>query len=535
MRPPPAWRAEVRGPISSPASARPRARAPAAGAGTRRPRRRAAAARAAPTGPGGPGGNDGNGSGGKGGSGGDGGSGDSGGWRRPAAAVAAGAAAGASLIARYRRSEAIAKGGAGGATTPTPPHHPPPLNPFARLDAVEGDIARLRRLVRDAFEAVTDASDRIDGPGGGGGSGGGAHPRRGDRAAAASAAGRFAALGALRRRAGAPAHQAVGGEGVSVEGEAVTDAVWARARGGAPALTLRSRLRALVHGPARGGKDGFLAQLDAGDGGGGGGWGGHPATLAPPPTLTKLLYSASLAPRARLLVAPLGARGSDVAATLNPAAGGGLSRAARHGCALHARAAGAALAARYAWPGATLTAARFEAPGGGATTLVQADGAVGARASVGVAASRAPPRSRRRPARRDPSPTPWSSPSARSSSSSDGDAGEPGPGLAAAALAALALPSGAVASAWVCAGSGPTLGAPLTREWGLTLASRPAASGEGWLVAADGGRGGAAGGEASLTLRPGGGALAITPGVTWRQDGGRGSVAAVACRSVVSF
>ena len=287
---------------------------------------------------------------------------------------------------------------------PTPPP-PRSRNPLTRLTALEADTDRLRRLVRDAFQAITEVTDRVDGSAG-------APPARtasARKAAAAAAAGHFAPLGALRRRAGAPAHSPAVPHGTtSVEGELVTDGAW-WSGGGAPAL--RTRLRACVHGSTRAGADAFFAQVDAVQGAGPslvaagvGGWAPPSAGGGNGATLTKAFYSATLAPRCRLLLAPLGARGDDVAPTLNPVAGAGLTAASRHGCALHARAAGAAVAARWRGPRVGAVAARF-APGAArpdvaATTLLQVDAALAPGASVGVTALvDAPKRARARPPR----------------------------------------------------------------------------------------------------------------------------------------
>ena len=236
----------------------------------------------------------------------------------------------------------------------------------------------------------------------------------------------------MRRRAGgssarraAPAGAALlaaggGGGASSLEGEVVVDAgASAAAPSSSSSFPDRScaagaRVRACLHGTARGGRDSWLAQLDASSplpavaAGAVGEPRGLSSAMAAP-ALSKLLYSLSLGRRSRLLLSPLGGRGCDVAPTLNPVAGAGLTHAARDGSSPHSRLGGgdgagggsgpaaAAVGWRHRWRGgAGVSAAAFHQPsrscsspshsGGKTSTLIQLDGPLSDSVSAGVVA-----------------------------------------------------------------------------------------------------------------------------------------------------
>ena len=334
-----------------------------------------------------------------------------------------------------------------------PPRPPPPTPPFSAAD--NADVQALRRLVREAFETLQAHGERLEAlePESEGGGVGGApspspppppssssspfspsRPSRGARLLRdAEAASRFAPLGAMRRRAGGSsarrAAAAGAAESASLEGEVVVDAGVANSNSSShpssssllPAT--RARVRACLHGPARGGRDAWLAQVDA-FGGGSSPPSSPSSGQSPAAALSRLLYSLSLGRRSRLLLSPLGCRGCDVAPTLNPTAGAGLTSAARDGSSPHLRLGGggeeagfggsgsgsgnqAAIGWRHRWRGgAGVSAAAFHrpppfppspppslspqksvSPGGGKTsTLIQLDGPLTDSLSAGVVA-----------------------------------------------------------------------------------------------------------------------------------------------------
>jgi len=105
-----------------------------------------------------------------------------------------------------------------------------------------------------------------------------------------------------------------------------------------------------VGGPVRGGKDAVMAEvrIDPGE-----------EQFA----LQKILYSCRVAPGLRAIMAPFGARGQDVAYTLNPLAGQGLTSSVKHGNPLHQRVLGSALAAAADLKKAWLSLAYFSSSG----------------------------------------------------------------------------------------------------------------------------------------------------------------------------
>lgn len=329
-----------------------------------------------------------------------------------------------------------------------PPRHPPAIPPFSAAD--NADVQALRRLVREAFETLQAHGERLEAlepeseNEGGSGGRGNYSPSRLSKGARllrdAEAAARFAALGAMRRRAGGSSARraAAASESASssLEGEVVVDAGVANSN--APSSTspssssssassflpaTRGRIRACLHGRARGGRDAWLAQVDA--------FGGHSSlSFRSPPSsfgsaaLSKLLYSLQVGRRSRLLLSPLGCRGCDVAPTLNPTAGAGLTSAARDGSSPHLRLGGgeesgsgggaqqAAVGWRHRWRGgAGVSAAAFHqpfpsspsplslpqksSPGGKTSTLIQLDGPLTDSLSAGVVAVLERPHRRR--------------------------------------------------------------------------------------------------------------------------------------------
>lgn len=107
-----------------------------------------------------------------------------------------------------------------------------------------------------------------------------------------------------------------------------------------------------VGGPVRGGKDAVMAEvrIDPGE-----------EQFA----LQKILYSCRVAPGLRAIMAPFGARGKDVAYTLNPLAGQGLTSSVKHGNPLHQKVLGSALAAAADLKKAWLSLAYFSSSGAG--------------------------------------------------------------------------------------------------------------------------------------------------------------------------
>jgi hypothetical protein len=107
-----------------------------------------------------------------------------------------------------------------------------------------------------------------------------------------------------------------------------------------------------VGGPVRGGKDAVMAEvrIDPGE-----------EQFA----LQKILYSCRVAPGLRAILAPFGARGQDVAYTLNPLAGQGLTSSVKHGNPLHQKVLGSVLAAAADLKKAWLSLAYFSSSGAG--------------------------------------------------------------------------------------------------------------------------------------------------------------------------
>jgi hypothetical protein len=107
-----------------------------------------------------------------------------------------------------------------------------------------------------------------------------------------------------------------------------------------------------VGGPVRGGKDAVMAEvrIDPGE-----------EQFA----LQKILYSCRIGPGLRAILAPFGARGQDVAYTLNPLAGQGLTSSVKHGNPLHQKVLGSVLAAAADLKKTWLSLAYFSSNGGG--------------------------------------------------------------------------------------------------------------------------------------------------------------------------
>ena len=105
-----------------------------------------------------------------------------------------------------------------------------------------------------------------------------------------------------------------------------------------------------VGGPVRGGKDAVMAEvrMDPGE-----------EQFA----LQKILYSCRVFPGLRAILAPFGARGQDVAYTLNPLAGQGLTSSVKHGNPLHQKVLGSVLAAAADLKKAWLSVAYFSSTG----------------------------------------------------------------------------------------------------------------------------------------------------------------------------
>lgn len=99
-------------------------------------------------------------------------------------------------------------------------------------------------------------------------------------------------------------------------------------------VRLGSDLILRVGSPVRGGKDAVMAEVrvDPGDG---------TERFA----LQKILYNCRLAPSLRAIMAPFGARGQDVAYTLNPLAGQGLTSTVKRGNPLHQKILGSVIGA----------------------------------------------------------------------------------------------------------------------------------------------------------------------------------------------
>lgn len=247
------------------------------------------------------------------------------------------------------------------------------------------DVASLKRLVREAFAEITDYGSRLhrlEQRAASGGSGGwttGAD-------LAPSAAADITLVGAIEV---APA--LVLSQGRSAEALHAACATPDNAAGSGGPL-LRGQLRS----PARDGADEVAAEVllpcsDAGSG--------------PDAALQKVVYSLKRGgERQQTWKLLLGrGRGDDVAATLNPAAGRGLTHLIRHGCALHqrVRGSGAGVAARLServhaaavhlvsgQPGFDDAGVDAAPCGGTASSLAQATVAVSAACSVGLAAVR---------------------------------------------------------------------------------------------------------------------------------------------------
>ena len=99
-------------------------------------------------------------------------------------------------------------------------------------------------------------------------------------------------------------------------------------------VRLGSDLILRVGSPIRGGRDAVMAEVRV-----------DPENGAERFALQKILYNCRLAPSIRAIMAPFGARGQDVAYTLNPLAGQGLTSAVKHGNPLHQKVLGSVIGA----------------------------------------------------------------------------------------------------------------------------------------------------------------------------------------------
>jgi len=390
----------------------------------------------------------------------------------------------------------------------------------------------------------------------------------------------------------APAASAIACTALVAALDAGTAAGPGPAAGGVPLPSGPGTATLALHGPARGGRDAWLALVDV-SAASGAGAGALPWSPLSPTTggggggalLTKASYSWGLTRRGRVTLTPVGGAGADAAPPLHPPAGTGLTAAARRGCAAHrlcsagggGEPAAPSISARYRWRDAGLSVGRF----GGGAALAQVDGTPADGVSVGVVAvqtgggvlfpRRRPPPAAATPAT-PPAPDPTSS-SDWSDASSAGDGvgggwwggggGREGaphhhhhhhahPRTCLAAMGVLDLPPGgggggvALLSGWVSAelasepapsSLSPPHPAPSARAWGATLASPPGGPGVGWTLTLSGGsrRADPLVGEAGLTVPLGGdGAGTLFPGVVLCRAGGR-VAGMVGCRSSWGF
>jgi len=537
------------------------------------------------------------------------------------AALAAGTAGGAATVAALSSSQTSpARDPLTGAALPAAKDIP------ARVAGLSGEVGALRRLLADAYAGLHALDGRvgalepaIDDRWGGGVEGGGggafaAHPGIRAGARAAAAAGRFPALADLRRRTGGGHTRRAGGggatsvslaSGVELEGEVGCTAVAAGGSAGEAASSLVAALDTgaaagpgppggpplpsgpasatlALHGPARGGRDAWLALVEVGAAGGAGGGAAAAAQSVgvsfPPSTaaLTKAAYSWQVSRRGRVTLSPVGGAGADAAPTLHPTSGTGLSAAARRGCIAHrlcssgppsssTSPSSASISARYRWRDAGVSVAAF----GNGAALAQVDGTPADGVSVGLVAVRrgvgGEAEGRQQPATVFGTPpavlaasSDWSDASSGTAAPPEAwwDAGGRGSGgghrqrtcLAATGVAEVPRRGGggaALLSGWVSADvdgrqtSSPSSSSS-TRAWGATLASPPSAAGVGWALTLAGGhaRGDPLVGEAGLRVPIGGGVKdgggSLFPGVVLVRSGGE-TAALVGVRSSWGF
>jgi len=212
-------------------------------------------------------------------------------------------------------------------------------------------------------------------------------------------------------------------------------------------------------GPVRGGNDTILAEVKVDQ---------YDAL-----SMQKVLYNCKLAPGLRMVLAPFGARGQDVAFTLNPFSGQGLGASVEHGSPLHQRILGAVVAAAVDLRRAWLSAAYFSHSGEGGvcdTAFAQAVVAPLRALSLGLTVVE-----------------PLRAPDAAGSGVQLAVAGKGG---AAGRLterqlgATMALSvGGAAVHGWASAAADSVEKRKLEDvEWGLTLGPRPDGSGTGWAL-----------------------------------------------------
>lgn len=296
-----------------------------------------------------------------------------------------------------------------------------------------------------------------------------------------------------------------------------------------------------VGAPVRGGKDAVMAEVrvDPGE-----------EQFA----LQRILYSARIAPGLRAVLAPFGARGQDVAYTLNPLAGQGLTSAVKHGSPMHRRVLGSVLGLaadlRRAWLSLALFSEKTEEGEPLDVVMAQAVVAPVPALSLGLAvleprealaANLFPPPPSARPSEAEtPLPTPRMSargpvPSAGALSAAAAAAGPPRRQLGATA----ALAAGPLAlHAWAAADGDAVQAQAWHRvQWGASVGPQGDGSGSGWCLGV--GRVDAAGPgtrsadpaqalapnllEVSTQLNLGEGML-LTPGVVVLRRGGQSTV-----------
>ncbi|PRW56917.1 cyanobacterial porin [Chlorella sorokiniana] len=281
-------------------------------------------------------------------------------------------------------------------------------------------------------------------------------------------------------------------------------------------------------------------------------------------SLRKVLYNCRLSQRARLILAPFGARGRDAAYTLNPLAGQGLTSLVREGSPLHSPVlgslAGVALETRRAW----LNAGYFAraTPGGGSAWSVLAQAVVAPTSSLsagmtylhhssGAAASAAA-------AAADPA-------AAAAAAAGGGPAmvgaleraaapfGAPAAQRQLGSTLAWRLGEDAVLHGWAAADADEVehsvragrLADVRPQQWGLLLGSFPDGSGNGWAAGAGHSAAAAGGGAAGNRLLPNlyelslqfnlGDGLTLTPGMVVLAPRGGRTTALLGVRTAWSF
>ncbi|KAL6769188.1 hypothetical protein ACKKBF_B17820 [Auxenochlorella protothecoides x Auxenochlorella symbiontica] len=225
--------------------------------------------------------------------------------------------------------------------------------------------------------------------------------------------------------------------------------------------------------------------------------------------LTKLMYRIGASPNLHVFLAPHGACGEDLAFTLNPVAGQGLTHVLEKGCPLHQSRLGSGVGAALSLPGVWISAGTFldrqSAGHSAAQHFGQVTAAVGPHLNLAATALL-------RPGVAEPSR------------------------LAVMATCRPLGPQGLMAHAWL---QGSADSAPLTAHggrWGAILAPHPSASASSWALGmrSSGDRGMAPDlAEASWKLAMGEG-LSLTPGIIL-QSSGEASTAIMALKAAWDF